>query len=215
MARHAPCSGCPSTILAAAALSLGACVEESRESVSDFKVLQSFTVKDMEGNSRTFRKGDQGSYEWNIILGSDNEGRRGIVLQKSDQSVSIPFALGSDSEYFRLDSSHDVSASESGQGIALDFSYNGSSDMSSAPRTSIESCTITSSERVCERQANGSEKCVDRTVTRTGQREVTRRNTGSYDRRVLTLKNSKKQVLAEIEYSVDNTSTETSNGICY
>ena len=185
------------------------CNEQSREWVSEFKMAQSFSFKTTSGESVTLNKGDQGD-GWYVVLGTDNDGREGIVIMKEDQSVMIPFGIG---ELTSIDSDARVSSSATGQGVSLQFVNTDSSSADTTPRHSTQSCTVTSTEHVCD-NSSGQYKCFDRTISRSGTQDVTTTNSGSNDYMQLKIISAKGNLVATLEYSVDNTNSNSSTGTC-
>lgn len=187
------------------------CNEEARETITDFTVKQAFSVKSSTGEAIAFNKGDQGSYDWDIVLGKDNEGRQGIALVNKEQNIMIPFGTG---ELNRLDSEGKVGSAATGQGVQLQFIGTDSSYADTTPKHSTESCTVSIKEQVCD-NSSGTYKCYDRTITRPGTREVVTTDSGSTDSMQLKIISAKGNLLAVLEYTVDNRSSRDSNGTCY
>jgi hypothetical protein len=185
------------------------CNEQSREYVSDFKMAQSFSFKTASGEPVTLNKGDQGD-GWYVVLGTDNDGKEGIALMKEDQSVAIPFGIGQQTS---IDSDAPVSSSITGQGVSLQFVNTNSSSVDTTPRHSTQNCTVTSTEHVCD-NSSGQYKCFDRTVSRSGSQDVTTTSSGSNDYMQLKIISAKGNLIATLDYSVDNTSNNNSQGTC-
>lgn len=190
---------------------LAGCNEESRRYVGSIKVLRAFSVKERSGQVVRFAKGQDTGYGWYVLLGADDQGRRGIALVNQENNLMIPFGVTND---FRLGSSARVPASVTGQGLAIKQELSDVRDGSSTPTTRTESCTNVRTETVCDRIPGRPERCHERTITTSGTREVVITPGGSYYDYTVSLLDGAGNTVAVFDYTDDLTYNSRSEGPC-